>query len=116
MSCAGSIESVRRGKDSGVAVTAEVTPHHLLLTDEELRGYDTNMRMNPPLRPEEHRVACVEALAEGTIDCIATDHAPHPAEAPQSFAKRTIASVTSGGLGKLVAELSMYTRRGMTAW
>ena len=72
-----SIESVRRAKEKGIAVTAEVTPHHLILTDEELRSYDTNFRMNPPLRPEAERLACLEALVDGTIDTIATDHAPH---------------------------------------
>jgi dihydroorotase len=61
-------------------VTAEVTPHHLLLTDEALRSYDTRYRMNPPLRTEADRQACVAALADGTLDCIATDHAPHPRE------------------------------------
>lgn len=77
ISTACSIESVRRGKDRGVAVTAEVSPHHLLLTDEDLRSYDTHFRMNPPLRPDAARVACIEGLLDGTIDCIATDHAPH---------------------------------------
>jgi dihydroorotase len=80
LSTRGSIEVVRRGKERGVAVTAEVTPHHLLLTDEAVRGYDSNFRMNPPLRSEADRAACVEALVDGTIDCIATDHAPHPRE------------------------------------
>jgi dihydroorotase len=80
LSARGSIESVRRGKERGIDVTAEVTPHHLLLTDEAVRGYDTRFRMNPPLRSEADRVAVVEALADGTIDCIATDHAPHPRE------------------------------------
>ena len=77
ISTARSVDSVRRAKERGVAVTAEVTPHHLLLTDEDVRSYDTHFRMNPPLRPEADRLACVEGLADGTIDCIATDHAPH---------------------------------------
>jgi dihydroorotase len=80
LSTRGSIESVRRAKEQGLAVTAEVTPHHLLLTDEALRSYDTRYRMNPPLRTEADRQACVAALADGTLDCIATDHAPHPRE------------------------------------
>ncbi|MFQ5766482.1 MAG: dihydroorotase, partial [Acidobacteriota bacterium] len=80
ISTARSIESVKRGKARGIAVTAEVTPHHLLLTHEELRGYETCYRMNPPLRSEADRDACVAALAAGVIDCIATDHAPHPRE------------------------------------
>jgi dihydroorotase len=77
LSTRGSIVAVRRGKDAGIKVTAEVAPHHLLLTDEDVRGYDTNYRMNPPLRSEEDRQACVAALADGTIDAVATDHAPH---------------------------------------
>ncbi|MFQ5718392.1 MAG: dihydroorotase [Acidobacteriota bacterium] len=75
-----SVDSVRRARDRGVAVSVEVTPHHLLLTDESLRSYDTHCRMNPPLRPEADRLACVEGLMDGTISAIATDHAPH---APQ---------------------------------
>jgi dihydroorotase len=80
LSTRGSIAAVRRGKDAGIKVTAEVAPHHLLLTDEEVKGYDTNYRMNPPLRCEEDRQACVAALADGTIDAVATDHAPHTRE------------------------------------
>jgi dihydroorotase len=80
LSTRGSIAAVRRAKEDGVKVTAEVAPHHLLLTDEEVKGYDTNYRMNPPLRSEEDRQACVAALADGTIDAVATDHAPHSRE------------------------------------
>jgi dihydroorotase len=64
-----------------VNVTAEVTPHHLLLTDELARGYDARYKVNPPLRREEDVLAVREGLADGTIDIVATDHAPHPAEA-----------------------------------
>ena len=73
------MDAVRRGKARGVKVTAEVTPHHLFLTDEAVRetAYDTNTKMNPPLRSESDRVAVLEGLRDGTIDCIATDHAPH---------------------------------------
>jgi dihydroorotase len=79
LSAAASVDAVRRGKARGVKVTAEVTPHHLFLTDEAVRetGYDTNTKMNPPLRSESDRVAVIEGLRDGTIDCIATDHAPH---------------------------------------
>ena len=79
LSAAASLDAVRRGKARGVQVTAEVTPHHLFLTDEAVRetGYDTNTKMNPPLRSESDRVAVLEGLRDGTIDCIATDHAPH---------------------------------------
>jgi dihydroorotase len=75
----GSVDAVRRGKARGVRVTAEATPHHLLLTDQAVRdtGYDTATKMNPPLRSETDRRAVLEGLRDRTIDCIATDHAPH---------------------------------------
>jgi dihydroorotase len=79
LSAAASVDAVRRGKARGVSVTAEATPHHLFLTDEAVRetGYDTNTKMNPPLRSEADRQAVIAGLRDGTIDCIATDHAPH---------------------------------------
>jgi dihydroorotase len=79
LSAAASVDAVRRGKARGVRVTAEVTPHHLFLTDEAVRatGYDTNTKMNPPLRSEADHEAVLAGLRDGTIDCIATDHAPH---------------------------------------
>jgi dihydroorotase len=79
ISAAASVDAVRRGKARGVRVTAEATPHHLLLTDELVRetSYDTNTKMNPPLRSEADRQAVIAGLRDGTIDCIATDHAPH---------------------------------------
>lgn len=80
LSTAGSVEIVRWAKARGVQVTAEVTPHHLLLTHEEVRGYDPVFKVNPPLRTAEDVQALREALADGTIDVVATDHAPHPVE------------------------------------
>jgi dihydroorotase len=77
LSTAGAVRLVREAKARGVRVTAEVTPHHLLLTDEAVRSYDPNTKMAPPLRSKAHVEAVREALADGTIDCIATDHAPH---------------------------------------
>jgi dihydroorotase len=79
VSTAASVDAVRRGKARGVRVTAEVTPHHLLLTDQLVKDseYDTSTKMNPPLRSDEDRRALIEGLRDGTIDCIATDHAPH---------------------------------------
>ncbi len=71
-----SVELLRQAKEKGARVTAEVTPHHLLLTEEAVRGYNTNLKVNPPLRTEEDRQALITALADGTIDAIATDHAP----------------------------------------
>jgi dihydroorotase len=80
VSTAGSVELIRRAKRDGLSVTAEVSPHHLLLTDESCRGYDTNFKMNPPLRTATDVKACIEGIRDGTIDCLATDHAPHLAE------------------------------------
>ncbi|MFC8957614.1 dihydroorotase [Streptomyces sp. NPDC057101] len=80
LSTAGSVEIVRWAKSRGIDVTAEVTPHHLLLTDELVRTYDPVYKVNPPLRTEKDVLALREALADGTIDIVATDHAPHPHE------------------------------------
>jgi dihydroorotase len=80
ISTAWSVELVRRAKRDGHAVTAEVAPHHLLLTDDACRSYDTNYKMNPPLRTAADVRACIEGVIDGTIDCLATDHAPHLAE------------------------------------
>jgi dihydroorotase len=77
LSTAGAVRLVRDGKSRGVRVTAEVTPHHLLLTEEAVRTFDPNTKMAPPLRTKRDTEALTEALADGTIDCIATDHAPH---------------------------------------
>lgn len=71
------VELIAKAKAEGVKVTAEVTPHHLCLTDEAVRGYDTNTKVNPPLRTEADRAAVFEALNTGVIDCVSTDHAPH---------------------------------------
>ncbi|HEX4795439.1 MAG TPA: dihydroorotase [Humisphaera sp.] len=80
ISTAGSVELIRRAKRDGMSVTAEVSPHHLLLTDEMCRGFDTNYKMNPPLRTAADVRACIEGVKDGTIDILATDHAPHLAE------------------------------------
>jgi len=80
VSSARSVELVRRAKGEGIRVTAEVTPHHLVFTDEDLLDYDTNVKVNPPLRSVEDRAALREGVADGTIDVIATDHAPHAVE------------------------------------
>ena len=83
MSARQSLRAVRAGKERGIRVTAEVTPHHFVLTDEALArhgGYDTNTKMNPPLREEADRAAMIEGLRDGSIDVIATDHAPHHAD------------------------------------
>jgi dihydroorotase len=77
VSSLGAVRILREAKSRGISVTAEVTPHHLLLTDAALLGYDTGCKVNPPLRSDEDQAAVREALADGTLDCIATDHAPH---------------------------------------
>jgi dihydroorotase len=84
VSTAGSVEIIRWAKSKGWQVTAEVTPHHLLLTDELAETYDPVYKVNPPLRTKADVEALREALADGTIDCVATDHAPHPAEAKET--------------------------------
>ena len=80
VSTRGAIEAVRRAKDAGLTVTCEVAPHHWTLSDEAVESYDTNTKMNPPLRSREHIAAILEGLRDGTIDAIATDHAPHHAD------------------------------------
>jgi len=75
-----SVDAIERAKAVGTKVTCEVSPHHLLLTDEAVRSLHSNMKMNPPLRSEDDRRALIEGLRSGTIDCVATDHAPHARE------------------------------------
>ncbi len=72
-----SVDVIRRAKQRGARITAEATPHHIALTDESLATYDTNFKMNPPLRTEDDRRALIDGLRDGTLDIIATDHAPH---------------------------------------
>lgn len=80
VSSAGSVELIRRAKEKGIAVTAEATPHHFTLTDDCVQSFDTNYKMNPPLRDATHVGSIIAGLQDGTIDCIATDHAPHSLE------------------------------------
>ncbi len=80
VSTKGAIEAVRRAKNEGIKVTCEVTPHHFTLTDKAVEGYNTNTKMAPPLRSQEHLEAIIEGIKDGTIDAIATDHAPHHAD------------------------------------
>jgi dihydroorotase len=88
ISSKGAVAFVREAKSRGVRATAEVTPHHLTLTDESVLGYQTACKVNPPLREAEDREALIAALADGTIDCIATDHAPHaPSEKDAEFSE-----------------------------
>jgi dihydroorotase len=79
LSAVESVDALRRAREAGVAASGEATPHHLVLTDEAVRSLDPNVKMNPPLRAEQDRVALLEAVRDGTIEAIATDHAPHAA-------------------------------------
>ena len=105
VSTAWSVELVRRAKADGQPVTCEVSPHHLLLTDESCRGYETNYKMNPPLRPAADVAACVAGVVDGTIDCLATDHAPHRAEEKEL----EFADAPNGIVG-LECALALYAR------
>ena len=84
ISTKNSVNLVREAKKKGIKVTAEVTPHHFTLTDDSLKSYDTNFKMNPPLRTQEDVDAIIKGLKDGTIDCIASDHAPHSIEEKES--------------------------------
>ena len=95
VSTAETVEVLRWAKSRGVDVTAEVAPHHLLLTTDEVAGYDPTYKVNPPLRPAEHVAALREALADGTLDAVATDHAPHA----RHDKEHAFAEAASGMLG-----------------
>jgi dihydroorotase len=105
LSCESSVHAVAAAKQRGFKVSAEVSPHHLLLTDEHVRTLDTRMKMNPPLATEADREALVEGLRAGTIDCVATDHAPHaPAEKALAFTRAPM-----GTTGLETAFAALYT-------
>jgi dihydroorotase len=84
ISSKNSVNLVREAKKKGIKVTAEVTPHHFTLTDDAVKTYDTNVKMNPPLRTQDDIIAIIKGLKDGTIDCIASDHAPHSIEEKES--------------------------------
>ncbi len=105
VSTAASAEHIRRAKADGVRVTAETCPHYLVLTDEACATYDTNFKMNPPLACAQDQQAVREALRDGTIDCIATDHAPHPLYAKE----RDFASAPFGVIGLETSLAVCYT-------
>jgi dihydroorotase len=94
VSTADALKSVRRAKRSKARVTAEVTPHHFTLTDEDMRDYDSNYKMNPPLRSASDLEAMLAALADGTLDAIATDHAPHSAHEKEMEFERAAFGIT----------------------
>ncbi len=95
VSCAESVECIRRAKEKGVKVTAEVTPHHLLLTDASLEGFDPMAKMKPPLRTKKDQQALLDGLKEGIIDIIATDHAPHTLDDKDRLFSEAAFGVTS---------------------
>ncbi len=99
----GSMELIRDAKARGIWVTCEVTPHHLLLTDEIVGSYDADTKVNPPLRSDEHLAALREGLLDGTVDCIATDHAPHHLESKDC--EYNLASFGISGLETAVASI-----------
>jgi dihydroorotase len=108
LSAAGCVDAVRRAREQGTRVSADVTPHHLALADEDLVSYDTNMKVNPPLRSAEDRDALRKGLVDGALDAVATDHAPHAVEEKEQEFDRappgTIGLETALGviLGELV--------------
>ncbi|MGL6195233.1 MAG: dihydroorotase, partial [Thermoguttaceae bacterium] len=115
VSTTGAVQAIRRAKQRGVQVTAEVTPHHLTLTDESLRSFDSNFKMNPPLRGQEDVDSCIEALKDGTIDAIATDHAPHAAEKKM----RELAQAPFGIIGletALPVMITKFINTGILDW
>ena len=87
VSTKGSVDIIRNAKKQGIKVTCETCPHYVMLTDEKLLSRDADYRMNPPLREEEDRLAVIEGICDGTIDCIVTDHAPHSPEEKSDFLK-----------------------------
>jgi dihydroorotase len=113
VSTAGSVALIRRAKERGVRVSAEVTPHHLALTEEEVAGYDTSAKVNPPLRTKEDTQALLQGLKDGVIDAIATDHAPHTeAEKGREFA---LAPFGISGLETALGSLMGLVHRGELA-
>jgi Dihydroorotase and related cyclic amidohydrolases len=94
LSTADALKSIRRAKRSKARVTCEVTPHHFALTDEDMRDYDSNYKMNPPLRSASDLEAILAALADATVDAIATDHAPHAAQEKQMEFERAAFGIT----------------------
>jgi dihydroorotase len=115
VSTAGSVEIIRWAKSKGWRVTAEVTPHHLLLTDDLAEGYDPVFKVNPPLRTKADVDALRAGLADGTIDCVATDHAPHPVEAKEAEWAEAANGMTGLETALRVVQLAMIDN-GLLDW
>ncbi|HEY1801929.1 MAG TPA: dihydroorotase [Terriglobales bacterium] len=116
ISTAGALQAVRRGKQNKALVTCEVTPHHFVLTDDDVRDYDAHFKMNPPLRSSSDREAVLAALVDGTIDAIATDHAPHaPHEKIIEF-ERAAFGITGleTALGLAISRLHLQQKLSLT--
>jgi dihydroorotase len=105
LSAAESVAALRRAREAGVRASGEATPHHLVLTDEAVRSLDTNLKMSPPLREEPDRIALLDALRDGTIECVATDHAPHA----QHEKEVPFEAAPNGVTGLETAFASLYT-------
>jgi dihydroorotase len=112
VSTADGLKALRRGKRAKARITFEVTPHHFTLTDEDMRDYDSNYKMNPPLRSPADREAMLVALADGTADAIATDHAPHAAHEKEMEFERAAFGITGleTALGLAMTRLHMGKR------
>lgn len=111
VSCRDTVQLIRAAREQGVRVTAEATPHHLYFTDADCRGYDTCFKMMPPLRPMSDQEALIEALSDGTLDCISSDHAPHT----ETDKERTFAHAPFGVIGlesSFAAAHDRLVRRG----
>lgn len=108
------VDLIRWGKSQGIDVTAEVTPHHFTLTDENCMDYDTNFKMSPPLRRKEDIKAILEGLKDGTVDCIASDHAPHMAD--EKFVEFALAPVGITGLQTTLPLTLRLIEKGLIDW
>jgi len=114
VSTARAMEAIRKAKQEGLHVTCEVAPHHFALTEDAIGDYDTHAKMNPPLRVEADRAAVVEALLDGTADCIATDHAPHAAFEKEQEFERAPNGITGLETALGVAMRVLHRDRGLS--
>jgi dihydroorotase len=114
VSTAKAMSLIREAKAAGLHVTCEVAPHHFTLTDEAIGDYDTNAKMNPPLRAEVDRMAMIAGLLDGTVDCIATDHAPHALFEKEQEFERAPNGITGLETALGLALRVLHTGHGMT--
>jgi dihydroorotase len=114
VSTAKALAAIRAAKAEGLHVTCEAAPHHFTLTDEAIGDYNTNAKMNPPLRIEADRRAVVEALLDGTVDCIATDHAPHASHEKEVEFERAPNGITGLETALGLALLVLHREHGMS--